>query len=200
MISANIWLVYSIEQDNRHQSREFNLDNIKKCMDRTGKTKYNLELDYRAEICIESSRTTYTGNVYVLDYETLEVKYDSSRDIPQDTIMYFTEESIGQHFYDWKSGADAINYMTRGGDSIAHMDIWYNYDGVIEWVEWITYEDIVDCKLYIIVQGSQKDEAIAQYNGIYYYTMVYILLLSIGIMTSAFSRSKNDRFNCSGCQ
>jgi hypothetical protein len=155
----------SIQMEYRQQAR-YNLEQIVNCLENTLSYK---SIDESFYICTSKSRTTSTGDVYVLNGETLEFVHENSRDVPQKN-MYFTEDSVGKYFKDWDSAIEALKYITSGRDSSIEYNTSYNFDGDKELLEWVNY--VYDNKWYIIVQGVQKDEALNMYNIISY--LIYL--------------------------
>ena len=174
----------SIELEDRQQAR-YNLEQVRLCLDSINPY---INIDKGFEVCTQKSRTTATGDIYILDGETLEFVYENSNDVPKD--LYFTEDSVGKYFKDWDSAKEALAYITSGKDSSVDYSASYNFDGDKEWVEWINYAH--DNKWYIIVQGIQKDESLRLYSLIVYF-------IYLGVFLIAFSCIVLEKRECKQC-
>lgn len=118
-------------------------------------------LDRTLSICTDKSRTSYTGDVYVLNSETLEFIHETSRDIPRNKKVYFTKDSVGKEFRDWESAKKALDLMLLGKDSEPGVNASYQFDDDVEWIEWIYLpDDSSITNRMIVVQGIQRDEVL----------------------------------------
>ncbi len=193
-LTVSVMFDMQIESCKRVQAR-YNLDSIKYCIDRT--LSCDVDRTKAIGICTTKMKTTFTGDVYVLDYASLEFISETSRDVPKGAV-YFTEESIGTEFADWDSAVVALSLMTSGKDSIAGLNAWYNYDGDVEWLEWINYYIEGDDNPLIIVQGTQRDETMHKFKILKLFIMlstivVVITMLASGIRTRG---EDNGRKHC----
>lgn len=191
-IVSGIMLTYNLEQSKREQAR-FNLKNIEYCINLS--QDYVVDFRTRADMCAGRSKTTFTGDVYILDYADLKFVFETSKDVPRD--LYFTEDSVGKYFKDWDSATNALTKMTSGYNSMHNTNVFYNFDGDIEWIEWITYRDDITDMTYIIVQGTQEDETMDRFSYLRKFVFISIMLLCVGILASAFKREENDRLSSS---
>lgn len=173
-----------IQLEHRKQAR-YNLEQVKTCMDNINTF---LEMDRVFDICTKNSRTTTTGDIYILDGETLEFVHENSNDVPID--IYFTKDSVGKYFKDWDSAKKALVYLTSGKDSDNTYNTSYNFDGDTEWLEWINY--VHKDKWYIVVQGTQKDEALNTYMYITY-------LIYLGVFLISFACIVLEKRGCDSC-
>lgn len=173
---ADIIMVSSVEQEKRMQAR-FNLEQIAYCYN---ETKGKIGIKESLRICTNKSKTSHTGDVYVLDANTLEFVHENSHDVPREKL-YFTKESIGAYFKDWESGKKAIDMIKLRNDSVYGLNNKYNFDGEIEWLEWkiLPNDTIEPGEKLIVVQGIQRDEVMARYSylRIYVATSVCIIVM-----------------------
>ena len=159
-----------IQLEHRKQAR-YNLEQVKTCLNSINPF---LSLHKSFETCTKDSRTSTTGDIYVLDGETLEFVHENSNDVPRE--LYFTKDSVGKYFKDWNSAKEALVYITSGKDSDNTYNTSYNFDGDTEWLEWVNY--MYKDRWYIIVQGTQKDEALNNYRYITYLIYLGVFLIS----------------------
>ena len=154
-------LVHQLEDEKRNQA-VFNVQHAISCMSRferaLGKLEYN-----GMRTCAEDMRTSITGDMFILDYNTKEFLYDGSKDVPVNQKFYFTKESIGKYFNDWSSAEAAILRIGSGVDSIPSDRVSYNFDGEEEWLEYKTFQPKTLPNKIIVVQGIQSDEALSDY-------------------------------------
>jgi len=191
-IISGIMLTYNIEQSKREQAR-FNLKNVEYCINVS--QDYVIDFNTRADMCASRSKTTFTGDVYILDYADLKFVFETSKDVPKD--LYFTEESVGKYFKNWHSAANALIKMTSGYSSMHNTNAFYNFDGDVEWLEWVIYEDDITDMTYIIVQGTQEDETMERFGYLRKFVFISVVLLCLGILASAFKRDEDDRLSSS---
>ena len=159
-----------MQLEHRKQAR-YNLEQVKTCLNSINPF---LSLHKSFETCTKDSRTSTTGDIYVLDGETLEFVHENSNDVPRE--LYFTKDSVGKYFKDWNSVKEALVYITSGKDSDNTYNTSYNFDGDTEWLEWVNY--IHKDRWYIIVQGTQKDEVLNNYRYITYLIYLGVFLIS----------------------
>jgi len=184
-------LKHHLERCKVQQARD-NLVSVELCMDGTlGKPDKE-----RFEICTAGSKTTTTGDVYVLSLTDLEFVHDNSLDVPRNEKLYFTEESVGQYFKDWNSAKEALIVITSHVSSSGLPMTSYNYDGGTELLEWNYYGDPVahgvrDYK-YIIVQGIQKDEVAGKFMGTGYVLIGFVLLICMMILRNGIASCRCD--------
>jgi len=181
-IIVDFSLQLSIENSKRQQAR-YNLEEMKKCMSCTTK---HTSIDKALEACASKSRTTFTGDAYVLDAYTLEFLYDASNDTDNKVQkLYFTERSISKYFNDWKSAESFISVVTLGKDSTAETRKSYLFDDSTEWLEWKYFPSDLTSnfgeKKMILVQGIQSDEALAEYVVVRWVIRI-ITLLSVIVL------------------
>ena len=164
----------TIESEQRQQAR-YNLEQIESCL--VGVTRYDVDINVAFDVCTKYSRTTSTGDVYVLDGNTREFIFENSRDVEEG--LFYTEESVGQYFSDWGSAVGAEKFLFSGKDSKNSYHTSYNFDGSTEWLEWSNY--LVGNEWYVIVQGVQKDEALDEFEHIMYgvYGVVFVIALGL---------------------
>lgn len=181
----------NVEQEKRYQARN-NLEQIKHCFDNTIKNNDTYRTLY---ICTTKSKTSFTGDAYVLDSRTLQFVYENSRDVPDYEIMYFTEESVGKTFRDWKSAETALTTMLLGKDSEINVNAEYLFDNSPEWLEWI-YLNAPDNQELIVVQGTQEDEVMKQYISYRIFGMgvsFVVCIVILGYIASSARRRHDDR-------
>lgn len=184
-IAMDMLLSKSIEEVKRDQAR-YNLQQIKYCYIRSIEV---MTQKMAFETCTNKSKTSFTGDVFILDADTLQFVHETSRDVPRDGGLFFTKASVGQYFRDWDSAEKAMKTILHGKDSESGVDVFYNFDGDTEWIEWKYLPNEfggLDGKRLIAVQGTQKDEVL-KYLSTYRYTfmsstalMVFLLLVEHG--------------------
>ena len=173
-------------QDIKRDQARYNLQQIHYCYMRaievmTPKMTY--------ETCTNKTKTSFTGDVFILDADTLEFVHETSRDVPRNVPLFFTKESVGKNFRDWESAEKAIHIILQGKDSEKGVDNFWNFDGDAEWLEWKFLPSEfggLDGKRLIAVQGTQKDE-VMKYLSTYRYAhmsvtalLVFLLLVEHG--------------------
>ena len=183
MIFTSIVAV-DIQLEYRKQAR-YNLEQVKTCLNSTNKF---ISINKAFEVCTSNSRTTTTGDIYVLDGETLEFIHENSHDVPRG--LSFTKDSVGKYFKDWNSAKEALVHITSGKNSDVVYNASYNFDGDTEWAEWVNY--IHNDKWYIIVHGTQKDEALHSYRYITY-------LIYLGVFLLSFACIVLEKRGCDSC-
>lgn len=163
-IVADISLKSTAEKCIRKQAN-YRLEQIVHCLDRT--LPLMAEKD-ALQTCVAKSRTTHTGDAYVLDAYTLEFLYDASNDTSKSKKLYFTQESVGEYFKDWKSAEKFISQVMLGKDSSNVTGGFYLFDDAEEWLEWKYYPSNLTTnyaeRKIILVQGSQSDEVLKNFN------------------------------------
>ena len=191
-IYSDLTLTNSVEAMKRDQAR-YNLQQVKHCY------IANIEVMTQKmafDACTNKSKTSFTGDVYILNADTLKFVHETSRDVPRDGDLYFTKESVGQYFKDWESANRAIKIMQLGKDSEAGVNNSYNFDGDVEWLEWIylpnEFGDL-DGKRLIAVQGTQKDEVMNYFSYYRYGCMVMTAFMSFLLLVAQSRRRKNER-------
>lgn len=177
-----------IEQSKRYQARDTLIDS-KQCI--TKLSNY-LPIHETFVPCLSKSRTSFTGDAYVLDVKTLEFVYDASKDVPKDIKLYFTKESVGKYFRDWGTAEVAKRSMLSGKDSKEGVNAYYLFDDDVEWLEWIYLPD-EDGSQYIIVQGTQRDEVFAPFTPSRYVFLVSMFLLCTVLVFVDNKRRLDDR-------
>ena len=190
----------SYVEDKKREQARYNLQHITYCLSRVTTVVENLGGAIQCEsenqlkqsiwaTCTAKMRTSVTGDVYALDSKTLEFVYDNSNDIPVEKL-YFTEDSIGDLFHDWDSGAHAILAMTTGNDSTASDRLSYNFDGSPEWLEWKQWEG------YTIVQGTQSDEVLASMQKLeymyYLFMLIMVMVLVLEVNSVPYEQGRRD--------
>lgn len=180
---------HTIEEDKRQQAR-YNLEHVNYCFHST-RDHFGMEESLR--ICTTDVRTTHTGDVYVLDFDTLEFVFENSTDVPNGNL-YFTEESVGKHFTDWPTGEAARDLMLLGKDSQPGLNSWYQFDSGIEWLEWkvIPHLYVENQNKYIIVQGIQKDEVYERYRVSRILAFSIVALVVLLLLSSIRVRHRRD--------
>jgi hypothetical protein len=179
IIADTMW-VKLIENEKRQQAR-YNLEQIQHCLKYQPKDLSDVSKFY---ICTSKSRTSPTGDVYVLEIDTLKFVYENSKDIPQG--LYYTKGSVGRYFKDWQSAETALHIMLLGKDSNSSHNTAYNFDGGTEWLEWKYSPNdthIIKGK-YIIVQGTQKDEVLGNYTYIRLFATIAVILVVFSLLVS----------------
>lgn len=182
-------MTYTIEEDKRQQAR-YNLEHVNYCF-HSARSHFGMEEALR--ICTTDVRTTHTGDVYVLDFNTLEFVFENSTDVPNGNL-YFTEESVGKHFKDWPTGEAARDLMLLGKDSEPGLNSWYQFDSGVEWLEWkiIPHLYVENQNKYVIVQGIQKDEVYERYKYIRILAFSIITLVVLLLLSSIRVRHRRD--------
>lgn len=187
-----ICIKYKAEGISREQARN-NLNQIDYCWNNI---KEHFEVSEAFKICAAKSKTSFTGDVFVLDIETLEFVYEASKDVPKGK-MYFTKESIGKYFKNWKAGEEAIETMMLGKNSEEGVDSSYKFDSATEWIEWKYLPSETDAyrgKQYIVVQGTQSDEVYKRYKSyfVFNYISIFMVIFIVLIMQKQ-GRRKDDK-------
>lgn len=187
-IYSDLTLTNSVEAMKRDQAR-YNLQQVKHCY------IANIEVMTQKmafDVCTNKSKTSFTGDVYILNADTLKFVHETSRDVPRDGDLYFTKESVGQYFKDWESANRAIKIMQLGKDSEAGVNNSYNFDGDVEWLEWLylpnEFGDL-DGKRLIAVQGTQKDE-VMNYFSYYRYGCIVMTAFMVFLLLVEQSRGR----------
>jgi len=184
-------LVYQLETEKRNQA-VFNVQHTISCMRRI--EQFMGELDYQGmKTCANDMRTSITGDMFILDFETREFLYDGSADIPTGQKLYFTKDSIGKYFTDWESAENAIAQIGSGIDSISTSRVKYNYDGDEEWLEYKTFQLNNSDRKIIVVQGVQSDEALSGYSFVRAITQVLVGIYAMWLLSTGITnRRRND--------
>jgi len=183
-------LVHQVETEKRAQG-VFNIQHTISCMGRFERAIG--KLDYRGmKTCAEDMRTSITGDMFILDYETKEFLYDGSRDIPSGQRLYFTEDSIGKYFNDWKSAEKAMTKIGSGIDSTAKDRVKYNYDGDEEWLEYKTFQPKTLGNRLIVIQGIQSDEALSGYSVVRNTAKVLAGMYAMWLLSTGIASRRND--------
>ena len=191
-IYSDLTLINSVEFMKRDQAR-YNLQQVKHCY------TANIEVMTQKmafDVCANKSKTSFTGDVYVLDADTLKFVHETSRDVPREGDLYFTKESVGRYFKDWESADKAIKIMQLGKDSEAGVNNKYNFDGDIEWLEWIYLPNEfggLDGKRLIAVQGTQRDEVMNYFDKYRYSGMAMTAFVSFLLLVEQGRRRRNER-------
>lgn len=170
-IALDLLLKQTVEETKRDQAR-YNLQQIKYCYVRSIEV---MTQKMAFETCTNKSKTSYTGDVYILDADTLGFVHETSRDVPRMQPMYFTKDSVGQYFRDWESAAEVIRIVQLGKDSEKGVGASYIFDGDEEWLEWKFLPSEfggLDGRRLIAVQGTQRDEVLKYWNAYRYLYMV----------------------------
>lgn len=179
---------HSIEEMKREQARD-QLTEIRHCISITA-PKIGQKLSYDA--CVAKSKTSFTGDAYILDVNTLEFIYDPSKDVPTKEPLYFTKESVGKYFVDWESAMKARDVMLLGKDSRSGINAYYYFNKNPEWLEWIYLPDEYGAT-HIVVQGVQKKEVMSRYAFGRYTWFGSIFLISVCLIATHNRRRKDDR-------
>lgn len=179
LIADVILLNNSIEPEKRLQAR-YNLEQISHCYNRI---KNDYSPQYIFNTCTGNSKTSQTGDVYILDAKSLEFIYENSNDVPKK--MFFTKDSVGKYFNKWESAEKALEIMLNGKDSEKGTNTSYNFDGEREWLEWkyVSSSENENSKL-IIVQGIQRDEILGEYSLFRRYSASCIFFVVFMLMVS----------------
>jgi hypothetical protein len=185
-------LKYNVQEMKRSQAR-YNLEQIKYCYKNIYDVVGKLE---SLGVCTNKSKTSYTGDVYILDADTLEFIHETSRDIPRNEVMYFTKESIGKYFKDWESADKAFKIIMLGKNSEYGVNVSYNFDGDIEWLEWIFLPNEFGKNRMIAVQGTQQDEVML-YLAVYRYSFMFLTAIFVFFLLVSHKRRRiNDNRRC----
>jgi len=185
-IVIDVSMRITIENQKRIQAR-YNLEQIEFCLN----SMVDTNIVGALTVCTSKCRTSETGDVFTFDLDTGEVVYDVSRDVPLGEKFYFNDDNIDKLWYNADSGKAAMYWLESGKDSTYGMNIWYNYDGEPEWLEWINYER--DGKKYVIVQGTQQDEVFDDYAVIRYGFLVIMFMSAFVLIASYLREQKNER-------
>lgn len=166
-VITDLFLQSVVEESKRNQAR-LNLEQIQYCYNKTVNkfSKYEVY-----NICTSKSKTSFTGDVYVLELidtpdkgSVFTFAYETSNDTNREENLLFTEESVGKYFKDWKSAKKALDIIKLGKDSYKGVNAEYNFDGEIEWIEWKYLPDDTGDDNIVVVQGTQQDEVMAEYS------------------------------------
>lgn len=166
-------------EDNARQQARYNLAQIKYCYTNT---VTQMGVAKSLDVCTAKVKTSFTGDVYVLDAETREFVHDNSSDVPKKLV--FTQESVGKYFTNWESAQAAIDMIMLGKNSETGVRASYFFNNKAEWLEWRYLPDDVknvnELKL-IAVQGIQSEEAFANFKAAEYViivvTSIFIIIL-----------------------
>lgn len=191
-IALDLLLKQTVEDMKRDQAR-YNLQQIKYCYVRSIEV---MTQKMAFETCTNKSKTSYTGDVYILDADTLEFVHETSRDVPRMQNMYFTKDSVGQYFKDWESAAEAIRIIQLGKDSEKGVDASYNFDGDKEWLEWKFLPSEfggLDGRRLIAVQGTQRDEVLKYWNA---YRHLYMIGTALVVFLLLVENSRRREDEC----
>lgn len=184
-------LVKSIENEKRKQAR-YNLEQISHCYNRIH-DKFSIVSTFA--ICTEASKTTLSGDAYIINPDTMEFIHENSNDIPSG--LFFNKESVGKYFQDWSSAETALAVIMLGKDSEPGDEIGYDFDGSEEWIEWkILPNDInrLEGKM-IVVQGIQRDEVLKNYT---FYRRFGAAAVAMVVMIMLITHNANVRRRGSG--
>ena len=193
LLVTDLMLRVHIEDGKRQQAR-YNLEHSIACL-------HDYEIAHNGvdrqafKHCTYKQRTSTTGDMYVLDMDTMEFVYDGSTDIPVGENLYFTKESIGKYFKEWNTAVKAKRLMQSGNSSTYSTNAWYNYDGATEWVEFTTYTTMEN-KKYIVVQGVQEDEVLSNFH----YLRMLVGMLVSGYVLWLLATSVHDRRASDECR
>lgn len=179
---------HNIEEMKREQARDQLLE-IKHCISMTV-AKLGPTGSY--DTCVAKSKTSFTGDAYVLAVNTLEFIYDPSKDVPTNETLYFVEDSIGKYFLDWESAVKARDVMLSGKDSRVGINAYYYFNSEPEWLEWIYLPDEFGAT-HIVVQGIQKNEVMLKYALGRYTWFGTVFLISVCLIATHNRRRKDDR-------
>lgn len=191
-IFGDIILRYEIQENKREQAR-YNLEQIKYCyLSSVGQFGVQRSL----KVCTAKSKTSFTGDVYILDANTLQFVQENSSDVPEDRL-YFTKDSVGKYFQDWNSGELALKTIRLGKDSQRNVNTSYKFDDGIEWLEWkYLPEDVKNTNglSLIAVQGIQQDEALANFKFVrgYFFFGTFLLIMVLLIVHNNNIRRTRD--------
>lgn len=166
-ILTDLLLQSVVEESKRNQAR-LNLEQIHHCYN---KTINEFSKDKVYNICTSKSKTSFTGDVYVLELidtpdrgSVFTFAYETSNDTDREENLLFTKDSVGKHFVDWESAKKALDIIKLGKDSYKGVNAEYNFDGGIEWLEWKYLPDDTGDDDIVVVQGTQQDEVMAEYS------------------------------------
>ena len=161
-IFSDILLKLSIEEFGRQQAR-YNLQQIKYCY---GRASQHMDIIATLETCTAKSRVGFSGDVYVLDADTIEFVIENSSDVPNGA-MYFTKDSVGKYFSNWETAETAMKQIMLGKDSDESTKVSYLFDKDVEWLEWKYLPDatkFTEDKKLIVVHGVQSDEVFEHFK------------------------------------
>jgi hypothetical protein len=183
MMIVDFNIVHTAEKCVRKQAN-YKLEQMVVCLDETLK---HVDRSTALQTCMSRSRTTHTGDAYALDAYTLEFLYDASNDTTKIGPLYFTEESVGKFFQDWKSAEKFLYTLTLGKDSDMSPNMHYRFDDADEWLEWKYYPSDMtrdyDKPKWILVQGAQSDEVLRNFSTTRWVlqggTLIAVLILLI---------------------
>lgn len=183
-IITDTLFMHQVELQKRQQAR-YNLEQLQHCISVMSRDTYYKETEIY-NICTAKSRTSSTGDVYILNFNSLEFIYENSSDVPSG--LFFSRESVGKYFKDYNSAEIALSKIMLGKDSEERTNAYYIFDGEIEWLEWKT--EYINDKKIVIVQGIQKDEVFDSFSftrilaGIFVFLVIMLLLIfhKIGII------------------
>lgn len=191
-IFGDIILRYEIQENKREQAR-YNLDQVKYCY---LNSVAEFGVQKALKLCTAKSKTSFTGDVYILDANTLQFIQENSNDVPEDGL-YFTKESVGKYFQDWNSAIIALKTMQLGKDSQMNVNASYKFNDGIEWLEWkYLPEDVKNTNglSLIAVQGTQQDEALVNFKFVrgYFFFGAFLLIMVLLIVHNNNIRRTRD--------
>lgn len=182
-ITVDICLKHTAEKCIRKQAN-FRLEQMAHCLD---KALPLINKEEALQTCVAKSRTTHTGDAYVLDAYTLEFLYDASNDTTKQEKLYFTKESVGEYFQDWESAERFITQVTMGKNSDNSAGGYYRFDDADEWLEWRYYPSELSInykeRKLILIQGSQSDEVMKSFDLVRWIIKISVLLIIIILIT-----------------
>lgn len=191
-------MTYEVEQSFRNQAR-FDLVQGRDCIKRIMGSKYlkdetfDNRLFFAVDTCMNKERTTSSGDSFMIDLTTKEIKYDTSLDCFTEggKVFYNRKETasvnkrigLGEDLqvpvcnlhHDEEACFIAQGKLLLGYDSKYQDDVWFNFDGSPEWLEFIVIpeEEIGFDKVrrggskqphqYLLVLGIQSDEVWRQF-------------------------------------
>ena len=179
--------VINTETDKRTQAR-YNLEQAVFCLE---------VLDYSADkltkedmtTCVKNLRTSPTGDVYILDRDTLEFVYEGSKDVPPG--LFLSEDSVGIYYTEWNTALPLVEYVKAGIDSSNITRASYNFDGSVEWLEFKAYTTANGQKL-TVVQGTQKDEVLGSFLWIRLLVALFTFTYIFWLISTAVKGKTND--------
>lgn len=194
---SDIILLNIVESCKRQQAR-CNIEHSLTCFKRYEANNGTLDISGIRQ-CVDNQRTSLTGDMYLLDMEDLQFIYDPSNDVPKNEKLYFTKDSIGKYFSEWDTAASAILNITSGNSSNEYSKVSYNFDGSTEWLEYSPYTT-VNGSNYVLVQGTQRDEAIELFNHYRLFIGVSVFLYVLWLISTSFvSKRRDDARHTSDC-